>query len=136
MKSMMKDAAILFAITLIAGLLLGVVYEVTKEPIEIQQAKKRNEAFKEVFQDDIEFAAVGKGKARLLQQLHGLRKRKLQRDGEGEHRGLAGLVGGVGADLAEQLPVHVGLFVALRVGHAFFVDQAQQGGGEALVGLL
>ena len=28
MKSMMKDAAVLFAITLIAGLLLGVVNEV------------------------------------------------------------------------------------------------------------
>ena len=46
MKSMMKDAVILFAITLIAGLLLGVVYEVTKEPIEIQQAKRKNEACK------------------------------------------------------------------------------------------
>ena len=51
MKSMIKDAAILFAITLIAGLLLGVVYEVTKEPIALQQAKKKNEACKEVFQD-------------------------------------------------------------------------------------
>ena len=33
MKSMIKDAAILFAITLIAGLLLGVVYEVTNPPV-------------------------------------------------------------------------------------------------------
>ena len=35
MKGMIKDALILFAITLVAGLLLGVVNEVTKEPIYI-----------------------------------------------------------------------------------------------------
>ena len=33
MKSMLKDAGILFAITLVAGLLLGCVYQITKEPI-------------------------------------------------------------------------------------------------------
>ena len=32
-KSMIKNALILFAITLVAGVLLGVVYQVTKEPI-------------------------------------------------------------------------------------------------------
>ena len=58
MKSMMKDAVILFAITLIAGLLLGVVYEVTKEPIAIQQTKRKNEACKEVFQDAVTFEAL------------------------------------------------------------------------------
>ena len=55
MKSMMKDAAILFVITLISGLLLGVVYDVTKEPIAVQQAKRKNEACKEVFQDAADF---------------------------------------------------------------------------------
>ena len=58
MKSMIKDAAILFAITLISGLLLGVVYEVTKEPIAVQQAKRKNEACKEVFQDAVDFGAL------------------------------------------------------------------------------
>ena len=58
MKSMIKDAVILFAITLIAGLLLGGVYEVTKEPIAIQQAKRKNEACKEVFQDASNFEAL------------------------------------------------------------------------------
>lgn len=58
MKSMMKDAVILFAITLIAGLLLGVVYEVTKEPIVLQQTKRKNEACKEVFQDAVNFEAL------------------------------------------------------------------------------
>ena len=58
MKSMIKDAAILFAITLIAGLLLGVVYEVTKEPIAVQEAKRKNEACKEVFQDAVNFESL------------------------------------------------------------------------------
>ena len=58
MKSMIKDAAILFVITLISGLLLGVVNEVTKEPIAIQQEKRKNEACKEVFQDATDFRAL------------------------------------------------------------------------------
>lgn len=58
MKSMIKDAAILFAITLISGLLLGVVYEVTKEPIAVQEALRKNKACKEVFQDAVDFGAL------------------------------------------------------------------------------
>lgn len=49
MKSMLKDAAILFVITLIAGLVLGGVYQITKEPIERQQALALEEACREVF---------------------------------------------------------------------------------------
>lgn len=49
MKNMLKDAAILFAITLIAGALLGVVYQVTKEPIEKQEALAMENACREVF---------------------------------------------------------------------------------------
>jgi electron transport complex protein RnfG len=59
-KSMLKDALILFAITLVAGLLLGIVYNVTKEPIAGQQAKAKIEASKNVFstaQDFAEYAA-------------------------------------------------------------------------------
>ncbi|MBR4983606.1 MAG: RnfABCDGE type electron transport complex subunit G [Lachnospiraceae bacterium] len=58
MKSMIKDAAILFAITLISGLLLGVVYEVTKEPIAVQKALRKNKACKEVFQEAVDFRAL------------------------------------------------------------------------------
>ena len=55
-KVMLKEAGILFSITLIVGLLLGVVYELTKEPIRIQQEKAVAEACKAVFQpaDDFE----------------------------------------------------------------------------------
>ena len=51
MKNMLKEAAILFAITLIAGCLLGLVYQVTKDPIAQAQEKAKEEASKEVFAD-------------------------------------------------------------------------------------
>ena len=46
---MLKEAGILFAITLIAGLVLGFVYELTKEPIRIQQELAVQRACKAVF---------------------------------------------------------------------------------------
>lgn len=48
---MFKEAGILLAITLIAGLLLGVVNEFTKDPIRIQQEKAIQEACQAVFPD-------------------------------------------------------------------------------------
>ncbi len=48
-KVMLKEAGILFAITLIAGLVLGFVYEVTKEPIRLQEEKAIQEACAMVF---------------------------------------------------------------------------------------
>lgn len=55
---MLKDAAILFIITLIAGGLLGLVFEATKAPIEEQEIKAKNEACKEVFQDAVDFDEI------------------------------------------------------------------------------
>ena len=48
---MLKEAGILFAITLIAGLLLGFVYELTKGPIRLQEEKAVQEACQAVFTD-------------------------------------------------------------------------------------
>ena len=48
---MFKEAGILLAITLIAGLLLGAVNEMTKDPIRIQQEKAIQEACQAVFPD-------------------------------------------------------------------------------------
>jgi electron transport complex protein RnfG len=65
-KSMLKDALILFAITVVAGLLLGIVYNVTKEPIANQQAKAKIEASKNVFataQDFSEYEAFDEDRA-------------------------------------------------------------------------
>lgn len=58
MKSMLKDAAILFAITLCAGLILGFVFNITKEPIAIAEEKAAQEAYKEVFPDAAAFAKI------------------------------------------------------------------------------
>ena len=57
-KSMIKDALILFAITLVAGLLLGFVYDVTKEPIAQQKAKAKAEACRNVFADAESFETI------------------------------------------------------------------------------
>ena len=48
MKNMLKDTAILLIITLISGAILGFVYELTKEPIALQEEKAKQEAYKEV----------------------------------------------------------------------------------------
>lgn len=55
MSKMLKDTAILLVITLVSGLLLGLVYQITKEPIAIQQEKAKQEACQEVFADAASF---------------------------------------------------------------------------------
>lgn len=47
----LKNTVVLMVITLIAGLLLGVVYEITKEPIAREQKRAKEAAYKEVFLD-------------------------------------------------------------------------------------
>ncbi len=58
MKEMMKNTGIILAITIAAGLILGLVYQITKEPIAAQEAKAKQEACQEVFQDAASFEAV------------------------------------------------------------------------------
>ena len=58
MKEMMKNTGIILAITIVAGLILGLVYQITKEPIAAQEAKAKQEACQEVFQDAASFEAV------------------------------------------------------------------------------
>ena len=58
MKNMLKDAAILFVITLIAGCLLGVVYDVTKDPIAKQEKLAWEKACQKVFPQADEFAKL------------------------------------------------------------------------------
>lgn len=50
-RSMLHDTWILFLITLISGIILGFVYQITKEPIAIQEEKAKTEACKQVFAD-------------------------------------------------------------------------------------
>lgn len=48
MNKIVKNAAILTAITLVSGMLLGLVYEVTKNPISASQEKTKQEAYQKV----------------------------------------------------------------------------------------
>lgn len=50
-KRIVRDSLILFAITLISGLLLGLVYDITKAPIAASEEKAKQEAYKAVFED-------------------------------------------------------------------------------------
>lgn len=58
MKEIIKNSLVLCAITLISGLLLGVVYEVTKEPRAKQQEKAKQEAYFKVFKKADSFENV------------------------------------------------------------------------------
>ena len=56
MKNMLKDAAVLLLITLVAGLALGFVYQITKGPIALAEEKAAKEAYAEVFSAASDFA--------------------------------------------------------------------------------
>lgn len=53
----MKDACILFAITLVAGACLGGVYEITKAPIEAANQAAKEAAYRTVLADAVSFQA-------------------------------------------------------------------------------
>lgn len=50
-STIIKDAAALFVITLVAGLLLGLVNQVTKEPIAASELAAKNAAYRKVFSE-------------------------------------------------------------------------------------
>ena len=52
MKNMIKDAAILLVITLFSGLILGLVYGITKEPIALAEEKAAKEDSPRLLQKD------------------------------------------------------------------------------------
>lgn len=53
-----KNTISLTVITLVAGLLLGMVYEITKNPIAKQQQNAKEEAYKEVFAQAASFEEI------------------------------------------------------------------------------
>lgn len=57
MNKIIKNTLILTTITLVAGILLGLVYEVTKAPIAAAQEKAKQEAFKLALPDAASFEA-------------------------------------------------------------------------------
>ena len=58
MNKIIKNALILMAITLTAGLALGGVYSITKDPIARQEQKTKEEAYKTVCSQAAVFDAV------------------------------------------------------------------------------
>lgn len=48
-STMVRDTICLFVITLVAGILLGAVYKITKEPIAVQEEKVKQEAYAAVY---------------------------------------------------------------------------------------
>lgn len=51
-KGFIRNALILFAITLVSGLLLSMVYEITKEPIKKAEEDAKNKAYQTVLKAD------------------------------------------------------------------------------------
>lgn len=56
-KKIVHDALILTAITLVLGLILGIVYGITKDPIDKANADTARAAYQEVFKDAVSFEA-------------------------------------------------------------------------------
>ena len=57
-NKIVKDAIALTLITMVAGLALGAVHGITKEPIAQQEAKAKAEAYEKVFETASDFAVV------------------------------------------------------------------------------
>ena len=58
MNNIVKNTLILTSITVISGLLLGIVYDITKEPIAEAQENTKQEAFRSVLADASSFETV------------------------------------------------------------------------------
>lgn len=96
-NTIIKDTIILTLITLIAGGVLGLVYEITKDPIAKQQELAKQEAYKAVFEDadtfevcveaeDADLAAYLAGEGFEAQTVNGIMEAK---DASGETLGYA-----------------------------------------------
>ncbi len=58
MNELVKDGLKLVVITLVAGLVLGFIYDLTKKPIALQEDKAQQEAYHAVFPDAADFKEV------------------------------------------------------------------------------
>ena len=58
MKKIVKDALVLFAITLVAGILLGVVYQITLDPIAKANENAKEKAYKAVLAEADSFETI------------------------------------------------------------------------------
>lgn len=70
-KESVKNTISLMLITLIAGLLLGAVYEITKEPIAKENQRAKEEAYKAVFADADSFEEISFDADQVQKELDG-----------------------------------------------------------------
>ena len=107
-SSMMKDAVILCAITLILGAVLAGVYTLTKKPIEDAQAKANNEACEAVVASgDAVQNTIATGEAVKFLQTHDLSNQEVK-EGENSQELLINYV-----DIQEIHPTEDGGYVYL-----------------------
>ncbi|MCD7868186.1 MAG: RnfABCDGE type electron transport complex subunit G [Clostridiales bacterium] len=66
-NSLIRDAMALTVITLVAGFLLGVTYNITKDPIAEQEAMAKEEAYQTVFEDAVSYEEVFSGEDEALE---------------------------------------------------------------------
>ena len=59
MKKIVKNTLALTLITVVLGLVLGLVHEITLEPIAAQERRKQQEAYAEVLPDAESFEELG-----------------------------------------------------------------------------
>ncbi|MDO4455031.1 MAG: RnfABCDGE type electron transport complex subunit G [Eubacteriales bacterium] len=78
MKKIIKDTFVLMAITLVSGLLLGMVYEVTKDPIKKQEEEQKIEACQKVFEDAETFEKLEDQEAAEQMMAESLKKADLE----------------------------------------------------------
>ena len=64
-----KNTISLMLITVVAGLLLGLVYEITKTPIANEQQRAKEEAYKAVFENADHFEAITLDEQAVEQEL-------------------------------------------------------------------
>lgn len=57
-RKIIKEALVLFVITLVSGLLLGLAYQVTKGPIEAREAEQKKAAYQSVFPEAEKFVST------------------------------------------------------------------------------
>ena len=67
-NNIVKDTISITLITLVAGLLLGLVHGVTAEPIAREQARQKEEAYMAVFEDASGFEAASEEQLKAVQE--------------------------------------------------------------------
>ena len=80
----------------------------------------------EILDDDVKLTAAAQRIACAGDEVTSLLQTQLQRNGKRDGRRFGGLIARVFADLGEQLAIHIGFLIDLRILFAAAVDQLQQ----------